>query len=238
MRNRRSALSRPADASRARWRNSASISPLTVSGGQLRAAAIALIGRGELVGVAGRCDECGDDLRIEHRTPGGHLADRPGQPVAVTDPVLEEVREARGAVGEQRDGVLRLVVLREDHGAGPRQPPADLLGGLDALVLEARRHPDVGDDDLRAQPGGGLDELVVVGGEADDLDVGVAVEEHPHALTDYEVVVGEHDTDPLHAVITPQSGAQRTVGQDHSCPGAGTPRFPPVSALCEGTPRA
>ena len=69
--------------------------------------------------------------------------------VAVADAVLQQVRVPGGAVGQQRDRVLGLVVLREHDDAGAGVALAHELGRLDALVLEARRHADVGDDDLR-----------------------------------------------------------------------------------------
>ena len=74
-----------------------------------------------------------DDRGVEHRAAGRDLAHGPGELVALGDAVLEQVRVARGAVGEQRDRVLGIVVLREHDHAGARVALAQLLGGVDAL---------------------------------------------------------------------------------------------------------
>ena len=46
---------------------------------------------------------------------------------------------------------------------------------------------------------GAGDEAVVVLGDADHLDVGVAREQRSNALADDDAVVGEKDRDPRHA---------------------------------------
>ena len=52
------------------------------------------------------------------------------------------------------------------------------------------------------------DQLVVVLGHADDLEVGLEAEQRPHALADEQVVVGEEhgDAPDGHGSIRPQSG--------------------------------
>ena len=44
------------------------------------------------------------------------------------------------------------------------------------------------------------DQLVVVAGGPDDLEVGLHREQRPHALADDDVVVGEEHRDPIGAV--------------------------------------
>ena len=118
--------------------------------------------------------------------------------VALGQAVLQQVGVAGRAVGEQRDGVLGVVVLAEDHDAGAGLALADLLGRVDALALEGRRHADVADDDLGLVLGGRRQQLGVVGRLADDLDVGLAGQQRPHARAHEEVVVGQDHRD--HAV--------------------------------------
>ena len=72
---------------------------------------------------------------------------------------------------------------------------ADLLGRVDPLAVERRRHADVGDEDLRLGRVGAGDRLVVVRADPDDAEVVVALDERAHALADDEVVVGEEDRD-------------------------------------------
>ena len=60
------------------------------------------------------------------------------------------------------------------------------------------RHADVGDDHLGLVLGGAGDQLVVVGGLADDLEVGLTGEQRPHAGAHDQVVVGQDHGD--HAV--------------------------------------
>ena len=88
---------------------------------------------GEPADPGDRMHERLDDRRVEHRAAGRDLAHGAGELVALGDPVLEEVGVAGGAVGEQRDRVLGVVVLRQHDHAGARVPLAQLLGRVDAL---------------------------------------------------------------------------------------------------------
>ena len=132
-----------------------------------------LLGVAQVAGVGDGMHHRLHDGGVEHRPSRGDGPHGPGQLVALGHVVLQEVRAPRRPFVEQRDGVLGVVELRQDHDAGAGMALADLVGGLDALVLEAGGHPDVGDDHLGgelARPG---DELVVVGGGAHDLHVGL-----------------------------------------------------------------
>ena len=115
-----------------------------------------------------------DDHRVEQGAAGGDGADGVGELVALGEAVLQQVRVAGRAVGEERHGVLGVVVLAQDHDAGARLALPDLLGRVDALALEGRRHADVADDHLGLVLGGRRQQLGMVGGFADDLDVGLA----------------------------------------------------------------
>ena len=59
----------------------------------------------------------------------------------------------------------------------------------------ARRHPDVGDDDVRALAIDGLEQRVEVPTDRRDLEAGLRVEQPPDALADEVMVFGEHDAD-------------------------------------------
>ena len=161
------------------------------------------------------------------------------------DVVLQEVPVAGRALGQQRDGVLGVVVLREDHDAGARMPLAHLLGRVDALAVERRGHPDVGDEDLGLERGGPLHHLVVVGGDPDDPEVLVPLDEGPDALADDEVVVGQEHRDRARsdrAVVDPSPlvlthSRRRRTGGD--LPGNGGARHTlamPVTTLVNPGP--
>ena len=159
-----------------------------------------LVALAQVALVAHRPDQRLDDLRVEDGSAGRDLAHRAGELVALGDAVLEEVRVARGTVGEQRDRVLRVVELRQDDDAGARMALAQLLRRVDALALEVRRHPDVGHEHLRRRGFGAGDQLVVVGRGPDDREVGLQRQKGPHSLADDHVVVGEENGDRVRAV--------------------------------------
>jgi len=140
-----------------------------------------------------RGDERLDHLGIHDRAALGDRADRADELVDVVDALLEQVGAALAPVLEQRQRVPRLRVLAEHDDADPRVALAQEVGRADALVGPGRRHPDVGDDDVRPL---GLDcgeqrVQVVAGG--DDLDVGLRLEQAARALADEVVVVGDDD---------------------------------------------
>jgi hypothetical protein len=108
----------------------------------------------------------------------------------LVDPVLEQIGIALRTLAEQRDGIVRVVVLGQHHHPGPRVALADLFGGVDAFPLERRRHADVSHDHLGGGRLGPPDQLVVVGGRPDHLEIGFESEQRPHALPHQQVVVG------------------------------------------------
>ena len=86
------------------------------------------------------------------------------------------------------------------------------------------RHADVGDHHLRLGLVGARDQLVVVGGDADDLDVGLDREQGTHALANEQVVVGQEHRDLIH-VTDPalERPAESASGRPH----CGVPPPPP-----------
>ncbi len=91
-----------------------------------------------------------DDGGVECVPARRHGTDGIDQLVSLGDVVLQEVAVPGRSFGQQRDGIFGVVVLGEDDDASARMPLAHLLGCIDALSIESRGHPDVGDEDLRA----------------------------------------------------------------------------------------
>ena len=186
----------------------ASTSSATASGGTWRIAAIALIvlpsaispsssssaGGRFPAGTTGR-DQRLDDGRIQGGAAGGHRADGVDQLAALGDVVFQQVAVAGRTLGQQRDRVLGLLVLRQHHDPGAGMALAHLPGGVDALAAERRRHPDVGHDHLGLGGVGAADELVVIGGHPDDLKVAAGVDEGTDSLAHDQVVVRQEDAD-------------------------------------------
>ena len=105
---------------------------------------------------------------------------------AVVDTLLEQVGAPRGAGLEQLEHVGGLGVLAEHDDTGLRVRLAQARGDADALVGLRRRHPDVGDDDVRRL---GLDRRhqgVGVRDGRDELDVRRVREQPRHRLADEE----------------------------------------------------
>ena len=145
--SRSSAPAVPADTPSASRTNRLSTRASTAAGVECVAAAIALIGLPSAT-ISSRASSSASRPpvrrtglisaltidRIEHRPAGGHLADRPGQLVALGDAVLQQVGVAGGALRQQRDRVVGIVVLAEDHDAGAGMALADQLAGVDAFA--------------------------------------------------------------------------------------------------------
>ncbi len=167
-----------------------------------------LLGR-EIGVVAHGREEGRDDLGIEHRSAGRHVADGAGQAAPIRHAVLEQIGVTRGTIAQQRYRIVRFVVLREHHDACAWIALADELGGLDALVLEGRRHADVGHHDLGPGGVGRGQQLVEVGRHADDLEVRLEAEQRPRPLPHQHVVVRKKHRDlravPVHVFIDGRS---------------------------------
>ena len=90
--------------------------------------------------------------------------------------------------------VLVEVERRQDHDPGRRER---LVAGDPAGRLEAvhHRHPDVHQHHVGVLAGGEGDGLGAVARLADDLDVGLAGEQHREAAAHEHLVVGDHHPD-------------------------------------------
>jgi len=147
-----------------------------------------------------------DDAWVEHRPAGTDLVDRLHQPVRVPEAFLEQVGDPGRAVLEQLQRVLGVVVLGQHDDADPRVAVPDVMGELDALGGEARRHPDVEQDDVRHRILEQLQERGSVAGGAEDLDARIRGDHRACALADEVVVLCDH---------------QRDAGLAHGCPLSG-----------------
>jgi hypothetical protein len=76
----------------------------------------------------------------------------------VADPVLEEITDAAGAIGEQLRRVLALDILAEDQHRRSRNLPASLDRRPQSFVALARWHPHIDNRHIRAMREDGLDE--------------------------------------------------------------------------------
>jgi hypothetical protein len=125
--------------------------------------------------------------------------------------VLQEVPVPRGALGQQRDGVLGIVVLRQDHDSGAWMALADLFRRINALPVERGGHSDVRHQHMGLEVEGTLDHFVVVGCHPDHVQVVVARDQRPDTLPDDQVVVGQKDGDRARR----GGGAGTRVGKIH-----------------------
>ena len=110
--------------------------------------------------------------------------------VDVGHPVLEQVADAAGAVGEQLVGVGHLDVLREHQHRRPGHRLPRLDGGPQPLVGVRRRHPDVDDGDVRAVLAHRPDERGAVADRGDHLGAGL-LEQPDQALAEEDRVLGQ-----------------------------------------------
>jgi hypothetical protein len=106
-------------------------------------------------------DQRVDHLRVDHRAAARHLAQRGQQLLQVTDAVLEQVGQARGAVLEQLEGIRLVGVLRQDHYPDVRVGRPDRVRRVDAFHgwpgrglgrAACRRHPDICEDSVGPGP--------------------------------------------------------------------------------------
>ena len=139
------------------------------------------------------------------------------------DPVLEQVADAAGAVGDQPQRERRLDVLRQDEDADRRAVlGADRLRRPEAFVGVGRRHPDVDDRDVGTVLADGGQERLGIAGLGDDVETGL--DQQPgDPLPQEERVVGQ-DEAKGHAPFT----RARIAAPDSSSLGM-KPRAWPVS---------
>ena len=94
-------------------------------------------------------EQLGHHLGIHDGAASGHGADRVDELVVVEHPVLEQVADRARLVSEQLTRVQLLDVLgQQDHREAGYLPPCR-QGGLQPVIGERRRQPDVHDRDVR-----------------------------------------------------------------------------------------
>ena len=98
-------------------------------------------------------EQCVDDLGVQDGAAGRHLADGAQEPLGIAETLLQQVGQALGAVSEELERVLRVVVLGEHHDPEVRVLGPQLEGEVDALGREARGHADVEQDHVGAVAG-------------------------------------------------------------------------------------
>jgi hypothetical protein len=111
------------------------------------------------------------DRGVDRGPSRRHLPDGPDELVTLRDAVLQQVREPAVPLSEQSQGVRLVVVGGQHHDARPRMLASDLVRAVDPLEAEARRHLDVGHDDVGFVLGSGREQRGGVLGDADDLHV-------------------------------------------------------------------
>src|SRR4051812_8326455 len=171
-----------------RLRDGAVRAPL---GHQLERLALALGQAAERVGAARPPHQVAHHLRVERRAAARDAVHRLDEAVDIADPVLQEVADALGRVGEQRLRVGGLDVLRQHEHAEPGLSRAQEDRRAQAVVLVAGRHPHVHDRHVRLVRADLADEVLRVARLRHHVEAG-ALEQHHDALAQQHGVVGHH----------------------------------------------
>lgn len=120
------------------------------------------------------------------------LVDGVDQVVRVAEAFLQQVGQSLGALAEQLECVLRVVVLREHHDPHGRVLFPQLVGEVDALAGVGRWHADVEEHHVRPVGRPGRAQLVGVTGRRGHRQAADVLEHRPSALP-HEVVVVAHE---------------------------------------------
>src|SRR5439155_10033234 len=131
------------------------------------------------------------DLRIEHRSPVGHLVQGHHELVHVDDPLLQEVSDTVDTVSQQVEGVATVEVRGEhdhsDFGVFAPNP----YGRIDPFLCVCRWHPDVGEHDVWLVRLDRREERIEVDGRGDDVDPIRGSEQRSRSFTDEVTVLGD-----------------------------------------------
>src|SRR5690606_10531280 len=158
---------------------------LALAGGQ--AGAFAASRRAAVGGLlAEAVDQLGRHVVGNDRFAAGGAADRRRQRVGVD--VLDQV--AAGAVAQRLAELVGLLGNRQDHHRAARDALHQQLQGFQARQA---RHVEVEQDDVRQELLGALDPFQAVGSLGHHLEVGLPLQQQPHARAEQAVVVDEQN---------------------------------------------
>ena len=151
----------------------------------------------------------------DHGRSGVHRADRGEQELGVG--VLQQ--EPARSLADRAGGRLVEVERREHHdprriGSASRQ---QLGRGREAVH---HRHPDVHQHDVGAAARTTASAFAAVGGLADDLEVGLRVDQHADAGAEQRLIVDEHDADRRAFTRTRAPDRQRRPPRTNAPPSA------------------
>src|SRR6266511_2980355 len=138
-------------------------------------------------------DEPRDDRGVERGAALRDSADSRAELVDVGDPILEQIADSLGTLGQELHRVAGFDVLREHEHTRPGVLLADLLRGLQSLVRVRRRHADVDDRDVRPVRAHLEQELLAVARLTDDLEASL-LEQPRDPLAQEHRVLGQHHT--------------------------------------------
>src|SRR5262249_41378545 len=159
-----------------------------------------------------------DDARVDDRPTGCDLMERPVELASVLEPLLEEVAPAVRALVEELGGVERLGVLAQDDHADLGTRRAELHGKTDPLVGVRRRHPDVGEHQVRKRLVDRAPQLVEVAAGRQEIDVLDPLERPNDPFPRDEAVLSEHDANRHAWRLTPTrgtlAGARKVLGEN------------------------
>jgi hypothetical protein len=145
-------------------------------------------------------DQAFYDLWVDERPTRRNGANRGDELTSLRYALLEQIRATVAAALEQRQRVTRAGVLAQDDDSDARVRFTQSSGDPDSLIGVAGRHPDVGDDNVRASLVDGDQQGIKVPARGDDFEPRLCLEQPLDTLTYEEMILSEHE---------PQRHAQR-----------------------------
>src|SRR4051812_4686088 len=133
-----------------------------------------------------------DDLGIERAAAGGDTGDRIGERLDVADALLEQVPDAVGALADELERVLGLVVVGEHEHAGLRALTSQLDGRAEPVIRIARWHLDVDEGDVGPVGERFAEKVLGVAGARRDLETGVSEQARDPFSQQYIVLADDH----------------------------------------------
>ena len=132
-----------------------------------------------------------DHLGVKRAAAPRNPIDRVDEALDVTDALLEQVADSLGAVPDQLDRVVLLVVLRKHKHTGFGPLPSKLDRRPQAVVAVAWRHVDIRDRDRWPVREALAQEILGVASLSDDFESGIG-EQSCDPLAQQHVVLADH----------------------------------------------